>query len=583
MTLRFAPSRFVVFSAVLATSLAFVPPHTVLGQTAKATQEQSPYPGTVVEDIVARVNDQVISTSDYDHAVQDLEQQAQQHQLTEQQIYEQKHNLLRDLIDQQLLLSRGKELDITGETELIKQLDEMRKQNHLDSLDDLQKAAEAQGVSWEDFKASMRNRIIAQDVIRQEVGEHINISPSEVQAYYNAHKEDFEQPEQVRLSEILIPTANPDDAAQVADASKKADDTEAKLKGGADFATLAKSVSGGMTSSNGGDLGDFKRGQLAKVLEDQTFDLKPGQYTEPIRTKQGYVILKVTEHTPGGIAPFKDVEPQIEEQIGMSKMNPALREYLTKLREDAYIDIKSGYEDSGASPDEMKPVYSAYAPPSPKKKKHVQRTRFNGRGRRAGVQPVAETAVATPSNVPTLADVPQGNAAPSAKQVAAAKAVTMKPGKKEKIRFGQAPRETLPAAATKTEDADANNAGTQVAANNASPDVAPAGEAAPEQPEPKRVKTRFSARAKRPKAKKNGPKIDPFAPPPATKEETATQQQQDQPLGLNGDTSKKKKKNSRKEGPKRRMSEEKKKETAQPSSASPDAPATAPAASSGQM
>ncbi len=346
MILRFAPSRFAFFSAVLATSLALVSSPSSLGQSAKDAQAQSPYPGTVVEDIVARVNDQVISTSDYDHAVQDLEQQAQQHQWTEQQLYEQKHNLLRDLIDQQLLLSRGKELDITGETDLVKQLDAMRKQNHLDSMEDLQKAAEAQGVSWEDFKASMRNHIIAQQVVRSEVGEHINISPSEVQAYYNAHKQDFDQPEQVRLSEIIITTANPDDAAQVEAAKKKADDAEAKLKGGSDFATLAKSVSGGMTATSGGDLGDWKRGQLAKVLEDQTFDLKPGQYTEPIRTKQGYVILKETEHTAGGIPAMKDVEPQIEDQIGMSKMDPALRGYLTKLREDAYIDIKNGYEDS---------------------------------------------------------------------------------------------------------------------------------------------------------------------------------------------------------------------------------------------
>jgi peptidyl-prolyl cis-trans isomerase SurA len=584
MILRFAPSRFAFFSAVLATSLALVPSPSLFGQSARDAQAQSPYPGTVVEDIVARVNDQVISTSDYDHAVQDLEQQAQQHQWTEQQTYEQKHNLLRDLVDQQLLLSRGKELDITGETDLVKQLDAMRKQNHLDSMEDLQKAAEAQGVSWEDFKASMRNHIIAQQVVRSEVGEHINISPSEVQAYYNAHKQDFDQPEQVRLSEIIIPTANPDDAAQVEEAKKKADDAEAKLKGGSDFAALAKSVSGGVTASNGGDLGDFKRGQLAKVLEDQTFDLKPGQYTEPIRTKQGYVILKVTEHTAGGIPQMKDVEPQIEEQIGMSKMDPALREYLTKLREDAYIDIKNGYEDSGASPNEMKPVYSAYAPPTPKKKKHLQRTRFNnGRGHKASVQPVAETAATTPANVPSLADVPQGSAPPSAKQTTAAKAVTMKPGKKEKIRFGQAPRETLPTATTKTEDAGADNAGTQTVANNASvpPAEAPVGDTAPEQPEAKAKKTRFSAEARQHK-KNKGSKVDPFAPPPETKDELATQHQQSQALGLNGDTSKKKKKNPHKEGPKRRMSNEKKKDT-EPSSTSPDTQATAPAATSGQQ
>jgi peptidyl-prolyl cis-trans isomerase SurA len=365
MTLRYVLNR-----AALAASLAIALVPTSYSQATKPAtpaDQQSPYPGDVVEDIVARVNDQVISRSDYDRAEQDLESQAHQQQWTQQQLYEAKHDLLRDLIDQQLLLSKGKDLEINGETELVKRLDEMRKQNHLDSMEDLQKAAEAQGVSWEDFKASIRNRIITQDVIRDQVSRHVNITQSEVQAYYNQHKQEFDQPEQVRLSEILIPTANPDDATQVADAKKKADDLSAKLSGGADFTALAKTSSAGPTAAEGGDLGDFKRGQLAKVLEDATFNLKPGQYTEPIRTKQGYVILKVTEHTPGGIPPLKDVEPQVEDAVGMAKMNPALRDYLTKLREDAYIDIAKGYEDSAASPNEMKPVYSAYTPPSPKK------------------------------------------------------------------------------------------------------------------------------------------------------------------------------------------------------------------------
>jgi peptidyl-prolyl cis-trans isomerase SurA len=622
MTLRFLLNR-----AALAASLAIALVPTSYSQSGNsqptkpvANAEPSPYPGDVVEDIVARVNDQVISRSDYERAAQDLESQGKQQQWTQQQLFEAKHDLLRDLIDQQLLLSKGKDLDITGETELIKRLDEMRKQNHLDSMEDLQKAAEAQGVSWEDFKASIRNRIITQEVIRDQVGRHVNISPTEVQNYYNQHKQEFDQPEQVRLSEILIPTANPDDAAQVADAKKKADDLAGKLQGGADFAALAKTSSGGPTAAEGGDLGEFKAGQLAKVLEDATFGLKPGQYTQPIRTKQGYVILKVTEHNPGGIPPLKDVEPQVEDAVGMAKMNPALRDYLTKLREDAYIDLAKGYEDSAASPNEMKPVYSAYAPPAPKKK-HVQRTRFRERGRNAGkaapVQTAAESAPAAPApppGVPTLADVPQGSAtaanadvpaapasaeasapaagtatsataAPAANaQVASNKSATMKPGKKEKIRFGQAPRETLPTADTKSEDAgaapqNAQNNNAQVA-ENAGPSAVhtlnPDGTVAnPADTEATKQKSRFQDRAKIPKEKKvKGPKTDPFAPPPATQDETADRKQQSQALGLNGDTSKIKKPNPAKTGPKRRMTDEKKNGD-QPDSTTPSAPAPA--------
>jgi peptidyl-prolyl cis-trans isomerase SurA len=572
MTLRFAPTRIAALSAILATGLGLFFSPAAFARPADDTQppqKQTPYPGTPVEEVIARVNDQVINTSDYNRAEQDLEQQSQQHQWTQQQLYDQKHDLLRDLIDQQLLLSRGKQLGITGETELVKQLDAMRKQYHLDTIEDLQKAAEAQGVSWQDFKATMRNHLISQLVIQQEVAPKIygNISPSQIQAYYDAHKDEFTQPEQVQLSEILIPTADPDNAAQVAEARQKADDAEAKLKSGEDFATLAKAVSGGMTASNGGDLGEFHRGQLAKVLEDATFDLKPGQFTEPIRTKQGWIILKVTEHTPGGLQPLSDVEQQVQSDIGMAKMQPALRDYLTKLREAAYIEIRAGYEDSGASPNEMKPVYTAYAPPQPKKKK-AKRTRFNGRGRHAN-KPAAEKASLDTSGKDNT---------------------TMKPGKKEKIRFGQAPRETLPPAETTVEDAAANgsanaaNGENQVAGNNSDATNAVADEAPAEQAEHKEKKTRFSDRARLPKEKKSDkPKIDPFAPPPETTLETATRGQQDKPLGLNGDNSKAKKKNPKDEGPKRRFGNEGKKKDSKPAPDPFKAPASAPGSNSTQQ
>ncbi len=234
----------------------------------------------------------------------------------------------------------------------------------------------------------------------------------------------------------------------------------------------------------------------------------------------------------------------------------------------------------------MKPVYSAYTPPAPKKKKHEQRTRFNtGRGRKASVQPVAETATTPPSNVPSLADVPQGSAAPSAKQTAAAKAVTMKPGKKEKIHVSARPPR---GEHSQLRQPRLRTPALIMQAPRPSPVML-------RQQQQKyrlvilplnslRLKQRkrvFRPRARQHK-KNKGPKVDPFAPPPETTDELATQHQQSQALGLNGDTSKKKKKNPHKEGPKRRMSNEKKTDP-QPSSTSPDTQTTAPPATSGQQ
>ncbi len=82
-------------------------------------------------------------------------------------------------------------------------------------------------------------------------------------------------------------------------------------------------------------LGEFRRGMLAKEIEDKAFALNAGQHTQPIRTKQGFIILQVTQHNPGGEGSFKQVEPQVEEAIFMERMQPKLRQYLTQLREEA--------------------------------------------------------------------------------------------------------------------------------------------------------------------------------------------------------------------------------------------------------
>ncbi len=352
-------STVLTFGAVLLLTAGF-------GQS-DTNAPDSPYGGTTVEDIVARVNDQIITKSDYDRALGELDQEARNNHQTMQEMSAGHKDLLRNLIDQQLWLSKAKELGITGDTELIKRLDDIRKQYNLESIEDLEKAAKEQGVSFDDFKANIRNGIITQEVMRQQVGEHLQLTPGEVEHYYELHKQNYAQPESERLSEILI-SANADNPTEVAAAKAKADDIEARLHAGGDFAQLARSFSNGTTAAEGGDLGQYKKGQgqLPKVLEDQTFVLQAGQYTAPILTRQGYIVLKVVQHTTGGPRPFKDVEPDVEQAYYVSKMEPAIREYLNSMRDEAAIFIKSGYSDSNATYAELHPSisFSAYVPPA---------------------------------------------------------------------------------------------------------------------------------------------------------------------------------------------------------------------------
>ncbi|MGA8764242.1 MAG: peptidylprolyl isomerase, partial [Candidatus Sulfotelmatobacter sp.] len=235
----------------------------------------------VVEEIIARINNQIVTRTEFLRSKDQLKQEAQQQDPAnaDKIVAEREKDVLRDLIDQQLLLEKGKDLGITADTEVIKRLDEMRKEMKLETMEDLEKAASGQGISFEDFKQNLKNQIITQQVISKEVGQRMSISKEELQQFYDEHKSQMEQPEQIRLSELLVSTekkdktkdAPADDSAELAAARAKAEDLLAQIRKGASFDEIAKKNSDGPTAAQGGDLGYFKRGVLAKEFEDKTF------------------------------------------------------------------------------------------------------------------------------------------------------------------------------------------------------------------------------------------------------------------------------------------------------------------------
>jgi peptidyl-prolyl cis-trans isomerase SurA len=352
--------------------------------------------GQVVEEIIARVNNQIITKSEFARSKDQLRDEVKQRDPNNaDKVYaDREKDVLRDLIDQQLLLEKGKDLGISADTDLIKQLDQMRKDMKLDSMESLEKEAEKQGVSWEDFKQTQKNQIITRKVIGEEVGGHLSISKEEEQKFYDDHKEEMQHPEFIRLSEILItpkavtPASDPnaansgspaqtplDEAAkQAADADAlsavetKAKDILKQLRDGAAFEDIAKKYSDGPSAADGGALGTFERGKLAKQIEDETFGLKTGETTNVIKTKQGFAILKVDDHQMAGVPAMKDVLPRIQDALYYQKLQPALRAFLTKLREEAYIKIAQGYVDSGRSANQTEPVETATAKEADAKK-----------------------------------------------------------------------------------------------------------------------------------------------------------------------------------------------------------------------
>jgi len=342
--------------------------------------------GQVVEEIIARVDNQIITRSEFARSKDQLRDEVKTQDPTNaDKLYtEREKDILRDLIDQQLLLEKAKELSLSADTDVVKKLDQMRKDMKLDSMEALEKEAEKQGVSWEDFKQNMKNQILTQKVIGEEVGGHLSMTKEEAEKFYEEHKNEMQHPEFIRLSEILItpktatpsitlapdpaagnPPAQPpvdeaakqaEDAAALAAAKAKAEDLLKQLRAGASFDEIAKKYSDGPSAADGGALGTFERGKLAKELEDRTFAMKSGEITDVIRVKQGYTILRVDDHQEAGVPPMKDVLPKIQDALYYQKLQPALRAYLTKLREDNYIKVSPGYVDTGASANQTEPV-----------------------------------------------------------------------------------------------------------------------------------------------------------------------------------------------------------------------------------
>ncbi|PYT22591.1 MAG: peptidylprolyl isomerase [Acidobacteria bacterium] len=308
----------------------------------------------VVEEIVAKVNGDIITLTDLERSRQQIEGELRQKGVNgpalDKAVKEGGRDSLRNQIDQLLLVQKGKDLNINVDAEVTKQLGKMQVESKITDPDKFHDFIREQtGMTFEDFRAQIKNSILTQRVIGQEVASRINIPRSDIEKYYEEHKTEFVREEQVFLREVLISTEGktPD---QIAAAEKKAKDLVARARRGEKFGEMAKQNSDAQTAQNFGELPAYKRGQLRKEIEDIVFKQPKGYVTDPIRMPNGFEILKVEERYEAGQAPLSDVENEIMERLYSPRMEPKVRDYLTKLREDAFLEIRSGYEDSGAAP-----------------------------------------------------------------------------------------------------------------------------------------------------------------------------------------------------------------------------------------
>jgi len=311
----------------------------------------------LVEEIAAKVNGDIITRGELDQQRRELDKtlraQGMAGQKLQDAIKEYDTNALSERIDNLLLVQKAKDLNINVDPEITRELADIQVRAKISDPDAFKKYIQEQtGLSYEEYRDQLKRQMLARRVIGQEVGYRMSVPEAEARKYYEEHKSEFVRQEQVFLSQILISTEGKT-PEQAAAAEKKAKDLVARARKGERFAELVRENSDDPeTSRNGGSLPPYGKGMMAKEMEDVVFNPqnKKGYVSEPFKVGQGFVILKIDERYDAGQASFEEVKGEIQETLTRPKMEPKIREFLTRLRTEAFLEIKDGYIDSGAAP-----------------------------------------------------------------------------------------------------------------------------------------------------------------------------------------------------------------------------------------
>ena len=301
------------------------------------------------------MNGKIITRGDIDKQRERMQADAIRQGLTspalEQAVDKAAADILRDQIDQLLLVQKGDELSINVDADVTKRMAQIQAESGIADPDKFHDwVRENSGESFEDLKLGFKNQFLVQRVIGEEVYRNIVIPLADKQKYYEAHKTEFIRQDLVGLREIVVSTGDNSPAA-IAAAEKKAKDLVDRARKGEKFPDLARTYSDAETAKDDGMLpGAFTKGQLAKSIDDIVFKQNKGYITDPIRLPGGFHILKIEEHTTAGQATFDEAETEINGRLSEPQVQPKLRALLTELRQNAFLQIKDGYVDTGAAP-----------------------------------------------------------------------------------------------------------------------------------------------------------------------------------------------------------------------------------------
>jgi parvulin-like peptidyl-prolyl isomerase len=293
----------------------------------------------VVEEIVALVNDDIITLSDYRTQFEMTVAQLRAAGLPPEEYDKQyaliKKELLESMITETLLLQKGRELGLNVSEQIKGMIQKIKEDNNLASDADLRRAIEQQGMPYEVWLKQYEDGMMRQGVLYTEVERAIVLDDAEIVQYYKKRPEEFTMPAEYKLNAIYLATETR--SAEDGEALKAA--VDAKLKGGASFTDTAAELSDPPMKDAKGELGTFKHGELDQTLEAAVEKLKAGELSAWVSTKNGWYLLQLTERKESALRTFDEARKEVEDKLYNEKRAAKGQEYIKKLREQSYVKI----------------------------------------------------------------------------------------------------------------------------------------------------------------------------------------------------------------------------------------------------
>jgi len=304
--------------------------------------DTSPAPALMIDRIVARVNDDVITLSELQEEGLPLFERLRENYTgkeLEHQVQRAEREFLDQLVMKRLQLQYAGQIGVTAsDSEINAAFKDVLSRNNL-TQEQLVELLTREGLTLQDYKDRLREQIILARLMNQAVRSRVSVDTSEVESYYQTHREEFDRPAQVHVRHIFFRTDPGAARPQTEAVYARATQVLQEARNGGNFVDLARRYSEDATAANGGDLGYIKRGQALPEFEEVIFSMREGEISDIIRTPNGLHIVKVDTFSKGTLQSFADIKPEIERRLLQEKMEKRFQDWTNELKDKAFIEI----------------------------------------------------------------------------------------------------------------------------------------------------------------------------------------------------------------------------------------------------